>query len=247
VFPECFQKSLELIATAKSKTGEKAVGSAIEVHDVCATCNNQDLSPLDDYFCQLNSQYFSKIVRPGDSVRFQYDFDLLLRSLLKIVYNAARSRGWDATHFKNITDYIRGKGERPDSVYLFLQLLVPSTRTIHNSGGSAKTEEITPLPIQAYVRTVTGFSAITAEFSISIWSYHFYLLFVNPQTSKHVLRTEIDKWLREPKKRGALELTAAGERMVYASSVDVLQIAEDSPVFREQVHKAREYLSRKKT
>lgn len=49
-FPERFQKSLELITTAKSKTGEKAISSPIQVHDICATCNNEDMSPLDAIF-----------------------------------------------------------------------------------------------------------------------------------------------------------------------------------------------------
>jgi len=36
VIPECFQKTFEPITTAKTPTGEKAILSALEIHDVCA-------------------------------------------------------------------------------------------------------------------------------------------------------------------------------------------------------------------
>jgi hypothetical protein len=194
----------------------------------------------------VNAEYFSKIVRPGDCLRFRYDFDLLLRALLKIVFNAGRSRGWQTAHFEKVVEYIRGKAPRPDSVRLFLQLLVPSTRTRNDLAGASKVEEIGPLPIQVYARTVNGLSGIEAEFSISVWSYHFYLVFANPMAPEHLRKAEIERWIREPNKRGASELTPDGERVIYSSSVDILQIAEDSPVFRNQVSKARSYLSRKK-
>jgi hypothetical protein len=92
VFPECFRETFEPISTAKTPTGEKAILSALEIRHVCARCNSGPLSQLDTYLCALNDKYFSKIVRPGDRVRVQYDFDLLLRMLLKISYNVVRAR-----------------------------------------------------------------------------------------------------------------------------------------------------------
>jgi hypothetical protein len=139
VFPDCFQRSLKLIATAKTKDGEKAIASAQQLRDVCATCNNEILSPLDEYFCKMNAEYFSKIVRPGDSVRFKFDFASLSRALLKIVYNVARSRGWPLKELEQLTDYILGKAQRPDDLRIFLQFLVPSWRPT----GDSSLQEIT--------------------------------------------------------------------------------------------------------
>src|SRR5579863_8666678 len=92
VFPDCFQKTFEPITPTKTPAGEKAILSALEIQDVCARCNNERLSPLDTYFCDLNDLYFSNIVRPGDRIQFQFDWNLLLRTFLKIAYNVARAR-----------------------------------------------------------------------------------------------------------------------------------------------------------
>ena len=92
VFPGCFQKTFKPITPTRTPDGEKAILSPLEIQDVCARCNNELLSPLDEYLCELNDLYFSKIVRPGDRVRFQYAWDFLLRMLPKIAYNVARAR-----------------------------------------------------------------------------------------------------------------------------------------------------------
>ena len=82
VFPDCFQKTFEPITPTKPPDGKKAILSPLEIQDVCARCNNGLLSRLDDSLCDFNDLYFSKIVRPGDRIRFQYDWDFLLRMLL---------------------------------------------------------------------------------------------------------------------------------------------------------------------
>ena len=100
VIPECFQKTFEPITTAKTPTGEKAVTSALLIGDVCPHCNNGPLSQLDTYLCELNDRYFRKVVRAGDCVRFEFNFDLLLRVLLKIGFHycpaitRTESTGW---------------------------------------------------------------------------------------------------------------------------------------------------------
>jgi hypothetical protein len=91
VFPECFRKTFDAISFAKTQSGDKAVFSALEIGDVCSLCNNARLSPLDTYLCSLNDKYFVNLVHSGDRVRFQYDYDLLLRMLPKIGYNVARA------------------------------------------------------------------------------------------------------------------------------------------------------------
>src|SRR3954447_23745661 len=48
--------------------------SALEIHDICVTCNNGPLSQLDDYPSKLNNEYFSKIIHSGDTVDFAYGF-----------------------------------------------------------------------------------------------------------------------------------------------------------------------------
>jgi hypothetical protein len=49
VFPDCLQQGLDIIGTAKTPDGDKAIASAQKIHDVCAGCNNGSLSDLDIY------------------------------------------------------------------------------------------------------------------------------------------------------------------------------------------------------
>jgi hypothetical protein len=93
LFPECIlQKtpSGQSISIARTPDGDKAISSAIQTKDVCAHCNNVALSALDTYVCRLHDQFFQKIVHRGNRVDFRFDFDLLLRWLLKTSYNASR-------------------------------------------------------------------------------------------------------------------------------------------------------------
>jgi hypothetical protein len=61
------------------------------VKDVCAICNNKHLSKLDSYLSSLYDTNFAKILAPGEDATFSYQYDLLLRVLLKISYNSSRA------------------------------------------------------------------------------------------------------------------------------------------------------------
>jgi len=61
------------------------------IKDVCAECNNVKLSKLDAYLSSLYDDYFASPLSPGESTEIEYDYDLLLRSLLKISYNSSRA------------------------------------------------------------------------------------------------------------------------------------------------------------
>lgn len=65
-------------------------GEAV-IRDVCATCNNVHLSKLDAYLSELHDKYFQHILLPGDAACIKYDYNLLLRALLKISFNSARA------------------------------------------------------------------------------------------------------------------------------------------------------------
>lgn len=67
------------------------------IKDVCATCNNVHLSKLDSYLSELHEKYLQNILLPGDAAFIEYDYNLLLRALLKISYNSARAFAEDKT------------------------------------------------------------------------------------------------------------------------------------------------------
>lgn len=68
------------------------------IRDVCAKCNNGALCILDASFIEVYKNQMAEPLNPGDEVFFEYNYDLLLRELLKISYNSARAskNGYDA-------------------------------------------------------------------------------------------------------------------------------------------------------
>jgi len=86
----------------KLKTYNKRINKFIDgdpmIKDVCANCNGRILSQLDAYLSALYDRHLYKCLSPGDSTIIEYDYAMLLRSLLKISYNCARA----AANKKNI-------------------------------------------------------------------------------------------------------------------------------------------------
>lgn len=237
IFPDCFQRTFEPITPTKTPAGEKAILSALEIQDVCARCNNERLSPLDTYFCDLNELYFSKIVRPGDRIRFQFDWVLLLRTLLKIAYNVARSRKEPIVTWQGVTEYILKGGQCPGEFHIFLQLMIPTPATKANRPLSPGTTEVPPWPMSVYQIDVSRFPGLSSGFWISVWSYRFFVLRDDLHTLASTRRRTLAKCSKNTP--GAYELTPRGIATVYASSVGVLDAVKNSRIFDEQLSEAR--------
>lgn len=74
-----------------NKRVDKFVYSDPVIKDVCANCNNNLLSKLDAYLSELYDQNLYVELAPGDNTEISYNYDLLLRSLLKISFNSSRA------------------------------------------------------------------------------------------------------------------------------------------------------------
>jgi hypothetical protein len=241
VFPDCFQRELEVFSTAKTASGEKAIASAQQIRDVCAHCNNDLLSPLDAYLCGLNSKYFATVVRPGVCVRFKYDFELLLRALLKIGYNIGRARNWPLEIWWAAKQYIVGNAARPLGLRLFLQLTIPTPVSKTKLPVSPGTYEIEPIPAQAGLMGVSDLPGINLIYSISLRSYRFWTVAEDSSVARSFRRRATARWLRGTK--GAYELGPKGITVMYASSETALKTSEASPVFRRQLLQMRDLKS----
>jgi hypothetical protein len=91
------------------------------VRDVCRTCNNEALSPLDSYAAGLDRKYFSATPAERATVVFRYDYHLLLRWLLKAWYNDARATPRNVEEHRLFVPYILGQVREPPSpVALFV-------------------------------------------------------------------------------------------------------------------------------
>jgi hypothetical protein len=131
LFPRFLYKQIgpgQGISVARTASGDKAVASQLQIADVCSGCNSGALSDLDQYARELHDKYFRNIVHRGDRVDLTFDFDLLLRWLLKIGYNFARSRRWIFSSKSDVPAYVLGRIARPKGFRIFVQLIIP-TRT----------------------------------------------------------------------------------------------------------------------
>ena len=68
------------------------VGGQPTIKDVCPKCNNDVLSKLDSYGLELYKRCFYRIADAGESVTFDYDYERLLRWILKLNFNSARRK-----------------------------------------------------------------------------------------------------------------------------------------------------------
>ncbi len=149
-------------------------GSDYVVRDVCAKCNNERLSALDQYFCTLYDEYFSQLRDFSSTLTFKYDFDLLARSLLKIIYTSARVAGSDTTVLRKVRSYIRGTAFRPRQLAVFIEVVSPTLMPTPDSGGQRKVFH------QMYRSTLMGLTIPGGEKLqyriVAIYSFCFHIL-----------------------------------------------------------------------
>ncbi|WDF48798.1 hypothetical protein PQ460_12280 [Paenibacillus sp. KACC 21273] len=90
--------------TTKNRMYKDNQGQSIK--DVCANCNNNLLGKLDAYGVRLIRQYFLEKYDEDSTINMKYDYHLLQRWLLKIIYNSIRSSGIESKWFNDEIQYI---------------------------------------------------------------------------------------------------------------------------------------------
>jgi hypothetical protein len=134
IWPKTLIEKNEMTHVYSQKTNKIFLGEPV-IKDVCSTCNNAKLSKLDSYLSSLFDDHLKFIINPGDSASLNYSYDLLLRSLLKISFNASRAANSDKNtkaHTKFI-QYILNGGYF-SKVMIRLQI-VTSSRKINVESG----------------------------------------------------------------------------------------------------------------
>jgi hypothetical protein len=99
----------------------KFVGAELTVKDVCASCNNTVLSQLDAHMIQWVKNHPVSHVAFGQSVSVSYDYDKMLRWLLKFGFNSARVHAdfsGDSALLQRTRGYILGLSNRPRRIRL---------------------------------------------------------------------------------------------------------------------------------
>lgn len=97
------------------------------VKDVCGDCNSGRLNRLDTYLCEVFDRFMHRVLLPGEGVQLEYDYDLLLRALLKITYNSSRvmTEAKTTETLARFSSFILNGGYHPH-VVLRLQIVTAS-------------------------------------------------------------------------------------------------------------------------
>ena len=112
-----FQRTFEKSMIGWNESAEKMLQDEAKIKDVCFKCNNENLGSLDDGGKKILSDA-GLLVQNFDQpfIALNYDFDVLMRWLLKISFNSARADGVHRYIFEPFIDYmLYGKGRVPRS------------------------------------------------------------------------------------------------------------------------------------
>lgn len=189
IFPSAIIKSFNIeLLSMTDKSDYHFKGDPV-IGDVCAECNNGILSQLDAHFVTCFKNQMLTPLKPGDEITFEYEYeyDLLLRELLKISYNSARASngGYNArATLEKYIPFIITDNKKTDGIILSL-LIVTSANRINLETG--KHEE----PLEPYLLRSTSIGGLNLNPNnyivrmVAFNSFWFFLLIPKrPVTSK---------------------------------------------------------------
>ena len=131
-----FQKQTAESVVGWNEVANRMVGGEAKVRDVCGHCNNGPLSQLDSYGKKLLTDS-GLLVRnyTKTTLTLAYDYALLLRWLLKVSFNSARTDGVHAPIFEDHIPFILGSASPPPRyrVTCLLSLAAPERLKNHSS------------------------------------------------------------------------------------------------------------------
>ncbi|UMQ44131.1 hypothetical protein MKS83_10630 [Chryseobacterium sp. Y16C] len=126
IWPKCIIKRAPELNMKYLESQKKVFSRELVISDVCSDCNNTKLSYLDAYICQLYDRYFKFFKDKRETFEFECDYDLLLRSLLKITYNSSRTIVKSNNFFQKYKDYILEGGRTREDIIVKLDIVIPA-------------------------------------------------------------------------------------------------------------------------
>jgi hypothetical protein len=207
----------------------KFVDGELTVKDVCGSCNNRALSELDAYmtlWVREHARYFSR----GESIVVKYEYDKLLRWLLKFAFNHSRVNpdfSGDVGLLKRSRGYILGQAKKPKRVHLWAGLVysyVPTADELRMFGNDAP---IHPDAIRSSI-VRTNFKS-QYQFSVrrvSLGAFAFLFLIFEP--SAPALEVSTLAGLLETHMKGIRLLSVSGTHVkLTASSENTMEAWRD--------------------
>ncbi|MEQ9441263.1 MAG: hypothetical protein RIG62_19625 [Cyclobacteriaceae bacterium] len=126
IWPKCIVKKMPELELKYLDSRNIITSSELVISDVCSECNNEKLSLLDSYFCSLYDSYFKDFVEEKKPLKFTYNYDLLLRSFLKITYNSSRTVSRENNDLERFRNYILSGNEIREDVIVKIDIITPS-------------------------------------------------------------------------------------------------------------------------
>ncbi len=236
-----------MISVARTAQGDKAISGELLIGDVCARCNNERLSTLDAYICEMHDRYFKTLVHAGDRIDFRFDFDRLLRWLLKTGYNVARARGGGIKRHSEFPGYVIGEQERPAGFRIFLQLIIPTPTDSRKWAKRPDADEIPPAPARIDFLDVNRLVGFDIAFELSLNSYLFHVFKEDQTVPAQIRRTVLRNLIKQMP--GAYEITNKQRQVMHSSSVDFMTLVEGNSIFArhlDMMKRHRDRLGKKK-
>lgn len=126
LWPKCIIERMPELTARYTGSINKYIGGELVIADVCAECNNKNLSVLDAHFCAMYDRYFHHFHEGETDFEFEYDYDLLMRCLLKITYNTSRTIIKESNPFAKYRKVILDGGIQREDIVIKLDIVVPS-------------------------------------------------------------------------------------------------------------------------
>lgn len=126
IWPKCIINRMPELEAKYLDSQKIFIPTELVISDVCSDCNNIKLSVLDSYLCRLYDEYFKIYIENKKDFIFEYDYELLLRSLLKITYNSSRTVKKDENDFTKYRKFILNGGENYENILIKLDIILPS-------------------------------------------------------------------------------------------------------------------------
>ncbi|HHK9527896.1 TPA: hypothetical protein ACQZHT_001046 [Enterobacter hormaechei] len=187
IFPSAIIKSFDIDLLTITDKSDYHFKSDPVIGDVCSECNNGVLSQLDAHFVASFKKQMLTPLKPGDEITFEYEYDYLLRELLKVSYNSARASngGYNArTTLEKYIPYILNGNKKIDGAILSLLIVTSANRIVLETG-----EPVAPLePYLLRSTSIGGLNLNTNNYIVRMVAFNSFWFFLlipkRPVTSK---------------------------------------------------------------
>ncbi|EJL83743.1 hypothetical protein PMI15_02540 [Polaromonas sp. CF318] len=217
IWPAGIIKRAKDINTSYLGKLEKFVDAELTIKDVCSACNNGPLSALDAYICDLFDAQFSRPAIRRQPRTFIYDYEVLLRWLLKISYNSARMNESDVEVLSRHVEFVLNGGELPTGIQVRLEL-IHSSPNPNWSPGSETVKEIPAISIRCARVDMPENPLPGATLRlVAIYGFYFWVVIAPPHVKASLLHEGLPGKLL-PNNRSKLSLYATRGMLEFHAS-----------------------------